>query len=169
MERAAPRHKVAPPEKFEHTSMQRADYPWHDVGPNYPVRPLTAGVVNGGQFYGLTTSKDHYQGWEGSPDVYARREPATLRHSPSPFPDAAIEFDTSYGSHFVQHQVPERAAGRPKAEYNYGGPRSFSTTHQTEFAGKQNPLCPVVGLPPRPASARTGHVKYQLDYTGTWR
>jgi hypothetical protein len=169
MERAAPRRKIEPPEKFEHTSMHRASYPWHNPDPPIPVRPLTAGALNSGPFYGLTTAKDHFQEWSGA-DAFSRsREPATLRHSPSPFPDAPIEFGTSYGSNFVQHQIPQKSSSRPRETYSYGSPRNHLTTHQLEFSGRQNPTCPVQGLPPRPASARTGHVRYQLDATGTWR
>jgi len=167
MERAAPRRKTTDNEKFDHTTTLRADYPWHDVAPPLRARPVNDTAPGGGKFYGTTTAMEHFQAW----DPTASRSPSVNRNSSmSPFPDEGpMDFNTSYKNNFVEHGVERSRPFKPNNSYSYGSPRDFNTSHKADFAGKQNPLCPAVELPPRPASARTGHVRYQMDLSGSWR
>jgi len=168
MERSMRPKAGSAPEKFDHTSVQRQDYPWHNSSPTLPVIP-TASPLSSGPFYGLTTSQEHYPGWDPNSDAYQRTSPSIRNSSHNPFPDAAMEFGTSYGSNYPAHKLPEKAAPKPKATYSYGSPRCHKSQHQADFDGKQNPMCPVYSLPIRPASSRSGHVKYRMDTTGAWR
>jgi hypothetical protein len=129
-----------PGERFEHTTTHQAHYPWHE-------RPSSS----------LSTRS-----------TMERATPALLQHTGFG-PDVRMDLTTSYGSHFVEHQVPTKSMKPPQASYSYGSPREFLTTKQTDFNGLQPPRCPASVLPSRPCSARSGHVKYTMDFTGTWR
>lgn len=157
-------------EVFDHTSVQRQDYPWHSPSPAMPIRPSAESPISAGPFYGVTTTKDTYQGWKPTPDAYQRTSNAGRNSAHTPFSNDAVEFNTSYSGQFVEHAMPQRSAPKPKAAYSYGTPRTgqFQTSNQLNFTGQQNPVCPAHKLPPRPPSASTGHVKYRLDLAGTW-
>jgi len=158
-------------------STTSADYKSHDTR-HYTLsrmRPSPRHVYSpsGDRFDHTTTSQDSYL-WHERPSSTSKMErsikgsPTLLSSSILSSPDARMDLTTSYGSNFVQHPIPQKAA-RPSADsYSYGSPREHRSTHQHDFSGKQPPRCPAIQLPARPASARSGHVKYNLDLSGTW-
>lgn len=163
-------HKPAARETFDHTSIQRQDYPWHNPSPTMPIRPSVASPISAGPFMGMTTSKDTYQGWKPGPEAYERASHAGRNATHTPFANDPTDFSTSYSGQYVEHVVPEKAAPKQKATYSYGSPRTgqFQTSTKLSYTGEQNPVCPAHKLQPRPPSASTGHVKYRLDLAGTW-
>lgn len=94
-----------------------------------------------------------------------RSTPALLHSSP----ELRMDLSTTYGSQFVEHSMPAKSAKPAHGTYSYGSPREFLTTKQIDYNGLQPHRCPATVLPTRPASARSGHVKYNMDLTGTWR
>jgi hypothetical protein len=84
-------------------------------------------------------------------------------------PELRMDLSTTYGSQFVEHSMPAKSAKPSQSTYSYGSPREFLTTKQSDYVGMQPHRCPASVLPSRPASARSGHVKYNMDLTGTWR
>lgn len=144
--RPSPRHVYSPSnERFEHTSTAQSSFVWHE-------RPSSA----------LRSSPTMER------SIKPGASPTLLSTSLLSSPDARMDLTTSYGSTFVQHPIPTKSARPPTESYSYGSPRDLRSTHQNDFAGKQPPRCPATQLPARPASARSGHVKYQLDLSGTW-
>lgn len=128
-----------PGERFEHTTTHQSDFPWHERSPTQSMR-----------------------------STMERTTPSLLRHT-GLGPDVRMDLTTSYGSHFVEHPTQTKSMKPAQASYSYGSPREFSTTKQLDYNGLQPPRCPATVLPSRPASARSGHVKYNMDLTGTWR
>lgn len=139
--RPSPRHIYSPSnDRFDHSTTNQSTYTWHD------------------------TKSHRSPGMERS-----IRAPSPLLHSSLlSSPDARMDCTTSYGSSFVEHAIPQRSMRPASASYSYGSPRDLYTTNQLDFTGKQHPRCPATVLPSRPASARSGHVKYNIDLGGTW-
>jgi hypothetical protein len=143
--RPSPRHVYTPSnERFEHTTTAQSSFVWHE-------RPSSAARSPAGMERSIKPG--------GSP---------TLLSSSFNSPDARMDLTTSYGATFVEHAIPTKSARPPTEAYSYGSPRELRSTNQLDFAGKQPPRCPATILPARPASARSGHVKYHLDMGGTW-
>jgi len=141
--RSTPQNEYSPGDnRFDHTTTAQDTYTWHR-----PSSSLRA----------------------GSRMEKGVRSPSPMLHSSIlTSPDAPMDLTTSYGANFVEHPIPSKSAKPSQATYSYGSPRDLRSTHQNDFAGKQNARCPASILPNRQASARSGHVKYTLDFTGTW-
>lgn len=139
--RSTPQNAYRPgDDRFDHETTAQSTYTWH--------RPSSALRAGSRMEKGV-------------------RSPSPMLHS-NIFHDSPMDLTTSYGANFVEHPIPSKSAKPSQATYSYGSPRDLSTTHQNDFAGKQNPRCPATILPARQASARSGHVKYTLDFAGTW-
>lgn len=120
------------------------------------------------RFDHATTHQAAYTWNDPSPNRMERSVPPTLVHTSIHTPDSRMDLTTMYKSNFVEHSIPSRSMRPATPVYEYGSPRDLSTTHQNDYLGKQHQRCPATVLPARPASARSGHVKYNLDNTGTW-
>jgi hypothetical protein len=128
----------SPGERFDHTTTHQDTFLWHER-----ERPSSA-------------MREHME---------RSTRPTSLHGHGS---DARMDLTTSYGSHFVEHPIPSKSMKPSQASYAYGSPREFLTTKQLDYSGLQHARCPATVLPARPGSARSGHVKYNMDLSGTW-
>jgi len=130
--------------------------------------------VPGERFEALTTHQEDFLWHERERPSSALRSNSRMGMERStPFhhsaPEIKMDLSTTYGAQFVEHSIPTKSAKPAQATYTYGSPREFRTTKQVDYNGVQPSRCPASVLPSRLPSARTGHVKYNMDLTGTWR
>jgi hypothetical protein len=106
-------------------------------------------------FDGTSTHREQFRAY---PDA---RPADSLGPRPLLATTAPFEGRTSYKDAFPAHAVGDRRRAPPgHAPYEYGPARDLKTEHRAAFTEKEVHLCPVLLLPKKAPSAKTGHIHY---------